>query len=216
MLKLSIIQVYENKVTSYFADNNTSSFNIELTGAEQQEFANLGKKILNRFASEIIADQVQSDSFRAKPEAAETTNGLVQEVKDPNQMELPLTGVTTTATQLAEEKPKRGRKIVNVKIPEGIKGVQTIEEVTVEQLNSLGEYNAKVLTEAKPATIETVLLTIDDLRTAVQEFISRNGKTEVAAQTAKLKTLFATYGGSDVSTFPKNKIAECIAKIQSL
>jgi hypothetical protein len=208
----------ESNVIAYFSDGKLQNLNIEITEAEQQECANLGRKILQRFASEIMADQVHSDSFRNKPETDKVplvfdgTDGVLKDnTVDPNQMELPLN----------EEKPKRGRKTKGIEI-KGIAPIDPKEQVitkeTIDTTDIVGYLRTMPSAEGKitVATIETVLLTIDDLRTAVQEFISKNGKTEVAAQTAKLKTLFATYGGSDVSTFPKNKIAECIAKIQSL
>lgn len=216
MFKLGIVQVQvtDKAINAYFSDETSNSMKIDLNEIEQQEFGNLGRKILQRFASEIMATQVHSDSYRANPKPfkvaiVEDKTPLNSEsiavfddkstgvIKDPNQLELPHT----------EEKSKRGRK---PKEP----------VVTKSDLDaSIAIVIAKQI-ETDTASLETLFQeiphTIDDLRTAVQEFISKNGKTEAAAQTAKLKTLFAIYGGSDVSTFPKAKIGECIAKIQNL
>ena len=231
--KLLILSRYSIDVEN---DLHNSTVEIPLTKLESEERDAFGKKVLQRFASEIMADQVHSDSFRNVPKLEAEV--FSQEVKDPNQLELPLSGATT-ATQVAEEKPKRSRK---AKVATGIDTDVVIEKIKNDTGYELStEYSlienvvrpSRDLTEeekaaiahavaktqmygAESATIETVMLTIDDLRTAVQACMTKNGKSEVAAQTAKLKTLFASYGGSDVSTFPKNKIAECITKIQSL
>lgn len=188
---------------------------IRLTETEIAEIETFSKKILQRFASEIMAEQVHSDSFRNRPKVTETTSGLAAEVKDPNQMELPLTSITTTATQVAEKKPKRGRK-AKVSVESAVTDLEDAINMPISAIDITVKPELPPIEVSFIATVESVPATIDDLRTAVQEFISKNGKTEVAAQTAKLKALFATYGGSDVSTFPKNKIAECITKIQSL
>lgn len=216
MLDITLLQTEENGVKAWYNSKEKNAvLNVSLLDEEIKELKIFGQKVLSRFAFEIMQNQVKDDNYRNGLLSAVDFVNNPQEIQskienDPNQMEL------------AIEKPKRKRRTKEEMLTENETTESTPIAINNQITNSISEEENEDTSLNHPLEVgiraKSKNFSIEDLRNAAQDFMVKNGRDKISVdnQTAKLTQLFTQYGGSNVSTFPKNKIGEVLEKMKNL